>query len=136
MAVLARIRRTVIATYGVENDVYFVKTPNTVTIGCGRLGRHIQVILRLYESKEAVLNGFDIDCCCCGYDGKNALITPRAVNAIRTKTNVINLVIRGENYECRLLKYVERGFAIGIPRLDNSRRDREHLSFKFDEHEW
>lgn len=53
-----------------------------------------------------------------------------------TKINTINLNIRGESYECRLLKYVERGFAIGIPLLDNSKRDRDHLSFCLEKSSW
>ena len=118
------------------NDVCFVKTPNTVTVGCGLIGRTFQVILRLYESKADVLNGFDIDCCCVGYDGTQALITPRCITALRTRINTVNLEIRGESYECRLLKYVERGFAIGIPLLDASRIDREHLTLKMEKHEW
>ena len=118
------------------NDVCFVKTPNTVTVGCGLIGRTFQVILRLYESKADVLNGFDIDCCCVGYDGTQALITPRCITALRTRINTVNLEIRGESYECRLLKYVERGFAIGIPLLDASRIDREHLTLKMKKHEW
>ena len=35
-----------------------------------------------------------------------------------------------------MLKYVERGFAIGIPLLDASRIDREHLTLKMEKHEW
>ena len=99
------------------NDVCFVKTPNTVTVGCGLIGRTFQVILRLYESKADVLNGFDIDCCCVGYDGTQALITPRCITALRTRINTVNLEIRGESYECRLLKYVERGFRLPAGRL-------------------
>ena len=102
------------------------------TVGSGVVGRAFQVILRLYESKSAILNGFDIDCCCCGFDGTDALITQRCVAAMSTKVNLVNLQIRGECYECRLLKYVERGFSIGVPLLDNSKRDREHLAFKIE----
>ena len=136
LAILTTIQRTIIRKHGVGNDVCFIKTQNTITVGCGVIGRTAQVILRLYESKSAVLNGFDIDCCCVGYDGRDALITPRCITAMSTKLNMINLQIRGEAYECRLLKYVERGFAIGLPLLDNSRRDREHLAFKLEKSTW
>jgi hypothetical protein len=47
VAILTRIQRTIIKRFGVGNDVYFIKTPNTVTVGCGLIGRSIQVILRL-----------------------------------------------------------------------------------------
>jgi hypothetical protein len=98
--------------------------------------RNIQIITRLYASRDDILNGFDIDCCCCGFDGEHALITPRAIAAITTRVNTVDLSIRGESYELRLLKYVERGFAIGVPRLVRTAIDREHLSFKFGEHPW
>lgn len=130
LTILSTLQRSLVRKHGVQNEVYFIKTQNTVTLGCGQLGRTVQVILRLYESKEIILNGFDIDCCCVGYDGTNTLITPRCIAALRTRVNTINLQIRGEAYECRLLKYVERGFAIGIPSLDKSKSDREHLAFE------
>ena len=108
------------------------------TPGCVHLTRYrpSQIITRLYASRDDILNGFDIDCCCCGFDGEHALITPRAIAAITTRVNTVDLDIRGESYELRLLKYVERGFAIGVPRLVRAEIDREHLSFKFGEHPW
>ena len=41
----------------------------------------------------------------------------RCLDAVRTKVNVVNLGIRGEAYENRLLKYATRGFGIGVPEL-------------------
>ena len=52
-----------------------------------------------------------------GFDGTNALITERAAMALKTKINPINLTIRGEAYENRLLKYCERGYSIRVPEL-------------------
>ena len=43
LAILTSLRRTIIRKCGVESDVYFVKTPNTITIGCGRIARPVQV---------------------------------------------------------------------------------------------
>jgi hypothetical protein len=94
------------------------------------------VILRLYESKQDIINGFDIDCCCVGWDGKDALIVPRCVTALSNKVNMVNLNIRGESYECRLLKYAERGFSIGVPSLESARLDRDHLSFQLEKSPW
>ena len=51
------------------------------------------MILRLYESKSDILNGFDIDCCCVGYDGKDTLITQRCITALKTKINTVNLQV-------------------------------------------
>jgi hypothetical protein len=44
---------------------------------------HIQIILRLYKSPAEVLLGFDIDCCCFAFDGKNVWTLPRGKNEIK-----------------------------------------------------
>ena len=36
LSLFTRLRRTILRAVGVENDVYFIKTPNTVTIGCAQ----------------------------------------------------------------------------------------------------
>ena len=64
-------------------ELAFVRTPNTVTMVSGDPRRHIQIITRLYNSPTQLLNGFDIDCCCVGFDGKNVMATHRGVQAIR-----------------------------------------------------
>ena len=108
---------------------------NTVTLTCGRISRAIQIICRLYDSLGTILNGFDIDCCCFGWDGAHVVCTKRGVNAINTKINIVDLQIRGASYEARLLKYAERAFAIGVPGMDRSKLDSDHLSFTLGEGE-
>jgi hypothetical protein len=51
-----------------RGTISFVHTPNTVTLMSGKR-RHLQVVTRLYPSKQALLNGFDLDSSCFGYDG-------------------------------------------------------------------
>lgn len=123
-SLLRKLRRTVKMREGIDHDVVFVKTPNTVTLETGSPRRKIQFITRLYSSAAEILNGFDIDCCCLGFDGREATITERAVEALRTRVNTVNLDIRGECYEMRLLKYATRGFAIAAPHLDRGNLDR------------
>eukprot|EP00439_Symbiodinium_sp_Y106_P020138 s1338_g2.t1 len=36
--------------------------------------RHIQIVLRLYNSPAEVLMGFDVDSCACGYDGQTLAV--------------------------------------------------------------
>lgn len=88
-----------------RTSVLFVKTPNTITIVTPNR-RKFQIVLRIYETKEQILNSFDIDCCCVGYDGKKVYVTPRACTAITRRINPINLSIRGKAYENRLLRYI------------------------------
>jgi hypothetical protein len=52
--------------------------------------RAVQIILRLYASLAEVLLGFDVDCCCIGYDGSNVCALPRCLWALRHQVNVVN----------------------------------------------
>lgn len=114
----------------VRDDVVFVKTDYTVTVVTASPRRKVQIITRLYSTKDDVLNSFDIDCCAVGFDGAEVCIMPRCCAAISQQINTINLGVRGLCYEDRLLKYATRGFAIGVPRLKELSLDREYLECK------
>jgi len=80
----------------------------------------VQIVLRLYDSPVEVLLGFDCDCCCCAYDGRRVLASPRCLEALRTGINVLNPLHSWPNkasYELRLAKYAYRGFPIAVPGL-------------------
>ena len=80
----------------------------------------MQIILRLYASPAEVLLGFDVDCCCIGYDGSNVWALPRCLRALRHQVNVVNALHAWPNrasYEFRLVKYASRGFSIAVPGL-------------------
>ena len=72
--VLVTLRKKIKLSFGVEKDVVFCKTANTVTIIAPPL-RKIQIITRVYANKHDILNSFDIDCCCIGWDGNDVLAT-------------------------------------------------------------
>ncbi|KAL3605279.1 hypothetical protein FPOAC2_00222 [Fusarium poae] len=74
--------------------------------------RHIQIILRLYKSLSEILTGFDVDCSCVAFDGKQVYSTPRGVAAIATRTNIIDLTRRSPSYENRLWKYRQHNFDV------------------------
>lgn len=91
-----------------------------------RIGRKIQVVLRLYDSPAEVLYGFDVDCCSCAYDGQKVWATPRCLLAIRSGNNILNPLHSWPNrpsYEIRLAKYANRGYAVAVPGLDMRRID-------------
>ena len=50
----------------------------------------IQIVLRTYHSPSEVLCGFDIDCCCVGFDGANVWALPRALTALSRSLIVLN----------------------------------------------
>ncbi|OTB10039.1 hypothetical protein K445DRAFT_27965 [Daldinia sp. EC12] len=83
--------------------------------------RHVQVILRLYKSISEILTGFDVDCSCVAFDGKQVYTNPRGVAAIATRTNTIDLSRRSPSYENRLWKYRQHNFEVYWDSLDRSR---------------
>lgn len=100
-----------------------IRTKNTITIASQYPTRHIQIVLRLYKSVSEILTGFDVDCACAAYDGKQVWAAPRALTSYMTQVNTIDLTRRSPSYENRLSKYAHRGFEVYWPLLDRSRID-------------
>jgi ankyrin repeat protein len=100
-----------------------IRTKNTVTIASRYPVRHVQIVLRIYKSISEILTGFDVDCSCAAYDGKQVYASPRALAAYMTQVNTVDLTRRSPSYENRLSKYAQRGFEVYWPSLDRSRID-------------
>ena len=100
-----------------------IRTKNAITIVSEYPTRHVQIVLRLYKTASEILAGFDVDCSCVAYDGKQVWCTPRAMAAYMTQVNTIDLTRRSPSYENRLSKYSHRGFEVFWPQLDRSRVD-------------
>ena len=86
--ILFTLRKKIKLTFGVDKDVVFCKTTNTVTIIAPPL-RKIQIITRVYGNKHDILNSFDIDCCCIGWDGSDVLTTQVISSLSLTHTSII-----------------------------------------------
>ncbi|KAB8238727.1 ankyrin repeat protein [Aspergillus alliaceus] len=100
-----------------------IRTKNTITIVSQYPTRHVQIVLRIYKSISEILTGFDVDCSCAAFDGKQVYVSPRALAAYITQANTIDLTRRSPSYENRLSKYSHRGFEIFCPQLERSRID-------------
>ncbi|KAF2233250.1 ankyrin repeat protein [Viridothelium virens] len=100
-----------------------VRTKNAITIASQYPTRHVQIVLRIYKSIAEILTGFDVDCSCAAYDGKQVWAAPRALTAFMTQVNTIDLSRRSPSYENRLSKYSHRGFEVYWPDLDRSKID-------------
>lgn len=100
-----------------------IRTKNTITIASQYPTRHVQIVLRIYKSIAEILTGFDVDCSCAAYDGKQVYVAPRALASYITQVNQIDLTRRSPSYENRLSKYSHRGFEVFWPGLDRSRID-------------
>lgn len=91
-----------------------------------KIVQKVQVVLRIYDSPTEILFGFDVDCCCCAFDGKDVWLTKRCISALRTGMNVLNPIHAWPakaSYDLRLAKYAHRGFSVLIPGFDESRFD-------------
>ncbi|KAL1965133.1 hypothetical protein VTN77DRAFT_6046 [Rasamsonia byssochlamydoides] len=113
----AKIKDSVLA------ETTTIRTKNAITIASKYPTRHVQIVLRIYKSIAEILTGFDVDCSCAAYDGRQVYVAPRALAAYITQTNQIDLTRRSPSYENRLSKYSRRGFEIFWPHLDRSRID-------------
>lgn len=105
-----------------------VRTKNAITIVSQYPTRHVQIVLRIYKSISEILTGFDVDCSCAAFDGKQVFVSPRALASYITQINTIDLSRRSPSYENRLSKYSHRGFEIYWPQLDRSQVDPVSIS--------
>lgn len=72
---------------------------HAITIASSYPIRHVQIVLRIYKSMSEILTGFDVDCSCVAYDGKQIYMAPRALAAFVTQVNPIDLTRRSPSYE-------------------------------------
>lgn len=81
-----------------------LRTHNAITFFRGWPLRHVQIILRMYDSPADALASFDIDCCACGFDGSDVLVLRRARLAINRALNVVDPSRESPTYDTRLWK--------------------------------
>lgn len=101
-----------------------IRTKHAITFVNGYPTRHVQVILRLYQSPSAILTGFDVDCSCVAYDGHIVYASPRGLAAYIFRINTVDLTRRSPSFETRLFKYFKRGFEVHWPQLERSKIDK------------
>ncbi|TAQ87996.1 hypothetical protein B7494_g3670 [Chlorociboria aeruginascens] len=107
----------------VLHEITTIRTKNAITIAGQYPNRHVQIVLRLYDSISQIITGFDVDCACAAYTGDQVYASPRAIASFVTQCNTIDLSRRSPSYENRLSKYSHRGFEVYWPLLDRSRID-------------
>eukprot|EP01122_Echinamoeba_exundans_P014927 TRINITY_DN6888_c0_g1_i2.p1 TRINITY_DN6888_c0_g1~~TRINITY_DN6888_c0_g1_i2.p1 ORF type:complete len:1170 (-),score=155.10 TRINITY_DN6888_c0_g1_i2:604-4113(-) len=100
-------------------DCLLAETPNSYTSYSTFPYRPVQVIQLEARSIEDVLSHFDVDCGAFAFRGgtqKKLVCLRRAWDAIVNKANTVNLSLRTNTYENRLIRYSQRGFAVDIPK--------------------
>lgn len=98
-----------------EDRVDIIRTQDTITFIVNDM--KYQIILRLYDSINDVLDSFDLDCCAVGYDGEQIVWTRRSITSINNRTINVDTSRFTESFNLRLLKYFNRGFDILIPKI-------------------
>lgn len=54
------------------------------------------MVLKRFASCTDVLTAFDVDCCAFAYNGSSVLATARALRAVATKVNIVDLARRSQ----------------------------------------
>jgi hypothetical protein len=107
---------------GVGEDCHGIyRTPNAITIAMN--GRTIQLITRLYPSREAVVRDFDIGPCQVLWDGFDVFMTELGALAYSTGCFPLELdhCTCPRTYARRLHKYLKRGYTLLLPDADRDR---------------
>lgn len=108
LATVGRIHRTLKRNF--RGKVLCARTGSALTfVAGGYPTRFVQVVLKLFPSAADVLSSFDVDCCGFAYDGTRVLATPRAVRAVVTRVNLIDLERRSLTYESRVRAAIQPG---------------------------
>lgn len=115
------------------HEVICFRSAHAVTLVSQYPFRHVQVVLRLYNSPAEVLMGFDVDSCACGFDGRRVVTCMRTSIAFSRQANVVDMSRRSPSYEMRLAKYAERGFEVVVPGLTRDRVDPFIYEKRFDQ---
>lgn len=118
--------------YSIDDDLdvhYFnrynfniTRTKNALTFSFGYFEniKDYQIILRLYQTPSEILHGFDVDCCCMGYNRDGLWMTQRCLYSLTYGYNTVNFNRMSPSYEYRLAKYGTRGMAIKVQNFDRS----------------
>ncbi len=103
-------------------EYFSVRTQYSITIPIGVSNQYepiiVQFILIKSQSKYQILNRFDIDASCIGFDIAKPLTSyaiTRFIRAFETRTNVTDPTRQSPTYIKRLIKYSGKGFDIAVP---------------------
>lgn len=112
---------SIIESWLTSCEVNYLTTRSRYTVSIYSKFFTLQLILRVYDSIPQVLESFDIDCCCVGFQNNTFYIHERAAHAIRYNVNIVRLSHYSPTFESRLLKYASRGYSIMDPGFVKSR---------------
>jgi hypothetical protein len=79
---------------------------NSTTLNCNHRGRNFQLVLRVYDNVQQVLDTFDIGAACMYYDGTGIYANAECMYSILSGNIIINKNRIRTNYTNRLTKYI------------------------------
>jgi hypothetical protein len=89
----------------------------------------IQLILRRYDYLCEVIRGFDMGSSAVAWDGSQVFLTGLGKFAAEHGANILNLVVRRNSYERRLVRYFDRGYDLVLPNLGQSFKGCSFLNY-------
>ena len=122
-AVLAAVQRSHAEATGPRAPMLVTRSAQAVTLYRSAALPAVQIVLGVSTDIHEILTGFDVDCCCVAYhfESHRVLASPRGLRALRYGTCLVDTLHDSPSYCRRLEKYGLRGWAIGVPGLDEVR---------------
>jgi len=103
-------------------DIYITK--NAITFN------DIQIILKLFVNKKDILDSFDIDASCIGFDGENILLNENGKFAYETGYNKVDMKKYSSTYCHRIVKYMKKDFGTIFTNLKTINIKNKELKFE------
>ena len=105
----------------IATDHKCVKTRNSITVVFAKPYRHLQFVLKLYDSIEDMLNSPDLQSAMCCYNGERVFTNSDGHFGLVNSTNIYKPKCDSSGYEGRVYKYTKRGFKLFVPGFDKTR---------------
>ena len=79
--------------------------------------RKYQFILRVYQTLDSIIGGFDLGPSMVAFDGKDIYATPLGAWSIMKRALIVDTTRRSTSFEHRIIKYQGMGFGVVFPGL-------------------
>jgi len=84
-----------------------------------QLGFKVQLIIKRFHGMSHCLKSFDLGSCQAAYDGRDVYLTEMGLYCVKNQINLVDPGNRPAVYFRRLIKYLARGFDLGLVGMSN-----------------
>ena len=99
------------------NPAKVIINNNFIELDCGYSKPSVQIIFKIYEDIKEILYTFDLGSSEVGFDGEKVYFSEMGKFAYETMCNITIQRHITKSYEYRLMKYLQRGFNVILPKL-------------------